>query len=121
MREHELDQVLSGEKNVMPSAKFTKSVMDAVWTEAATPPPIAFPWTRALPGIAAGVFASMWIIIEGFRLYATQTGSTSILGTWIERLTPWIARADVAGLRWVLVALLLTTACLALTWRLAER
>jgi hypothetical protein len=72
VREHELDQILSEERDVVPSTKFTKSVMDAVRLEAAAPPPLAFPWIRALPGFAAGIFASMWIFIEGFRLYEPQ-------------------------------------------------
>src|SRR5262245_5400695 len=103
MREHELDQILSGDKDVVPSNRFTKSVMDAVKSDAAAPRPIAFPWVRALPGLAAGLFASMWIIIEGFRLY--EPSRTTFLPTaWIERLTPFIARAEHSGFAWILLA-----------------
>jgi hypothetical protein len=121
MREHELDQIFSGERHVMPSVKFTKSVMDAVRTEAAAPPPIAFPWLRALPGLAAGLFTSMWILIEGFHFYAPQPEVTFVLGSGMERLGAWIARADAVGLRWVLVALVLTASCVELTWRMSGR
>jgi hypothetical protein len=121
MREHELDQILSKEENVVPSAKFTKSVMYAVRLEAAAPPPVTFPWLRALPGIAAGVFALMWIVIEGARLYEPRGEAAVILGSILERLTPFLAKAEAAGLRWILLALLVTMACVELTWRVSER
>jgi hypothetical protein len=120
MREHELDQVLSEERNVTPSAKFTKSVMNAVQLEAVALPPITFPWVRALPGLAAGLFASMWIIIEGFRLYDPQR-TTFVPGPWIERIMPLVARAEHSGVAWVLLALAVTAVCVELTWRASER
>jgi hypothetical protein len=121
MREHELDQILSEEKDVAPTATFTKSVMEAVKLEASTPPPIAFPWVRALPGLATGVFASMWIVIEGVRLYEPQHRTAFIPAPWIERLTTLIARAESSGISWILLALVVTAVCVDLTWRVSER
>jgi hypothetical protein len=120
VREHELDQILSEERDVVPSTKFTKSVMDAVRLEAAAPPPLAFPWIRALPGFAAGIFASMWIFIEGFRLYEPQKTTTFVPASWIERLTPLIAKAEASGVGWILLALAVTAVCVELTWRASE-
>ena len=49
-----LDAALQPESDrLVPSSGFTESVMSAVRAEAAAPPPIPFPWMRALPGIAA--------------------------------------------------------------------
>jgi hypothetical protein len=122
MREHELDDILLRERNVVPSTKFTKSVMDAVRFEAATLPPIPFPWLRALPGLAAGIFASMWIVIEGFQLYEPPQRATALLpASWIERLTRVIAGTESSGAGWILLALAVTAVCVELTWRVSER
>ena len=64
MRQHELDHILSREKEIVPSAKFTASVMDAIRSEAAAPPPISFPWVRALPGLIVGAIALLWIVVH---------------------------------------------------------
>jgi len=120
MREHELDQILSAERNVEPSSNFAKSVMDAVKLDASAPQPIAFPWVRALPGLAAGLFAWMWIIIEGFHLYVPER-TTVLPSSWIERTTPLIARVEHSGAAWILLALLITAVCVEVTWRVSER
>ena len=39
------------------------SVMDAVRREALTPPPLPFPWGRALPGFVASVFGCLAILV----------------------------------------------------------
>lgn len=51
----DFDRILSSEPVVRPSAAFRDRVMGAVRLEAATPPPIEFPWRRFLPGTLAGV------------------------------------------------------------------
>ncbi len=55
--EGEINRILSREDEILPSSGFTVSVMDAVRREAAAPPPIPFPWKRALPGLVAAGFA----------------------------------------------------------------
>jgi hypothetical protein len=37
--------------------------MDAVRREAATPPPIPFPWKRALPGVVVAGLVLAWVLI----------------------------------------------------------
>ncbi len=54
----EFDRILS-EEEILPSSGFAVSVMEAVRREAAAPPPIPFPWKRALPG---AVFAAATLI-----------------------------------------------------------
>ena len=52
-----LDNILASEPELVPSSGFLASVMERVKEEAAVPPPIPFPWKRAIPGmiLAAGV------------------------------------------------------------------
>ena len=54
----EFDRIMS-EEEILPSSGFAASVMEAVRREAAAPPPIPFPWKRALPG---ALFAATTLI-----------------------------------------------------------
>jgi hypothetical protein len=54
MTDDDIDRILSATCPVSPSSAFTASVMAAVRAEAATPSPLPFPWTHALPGLMAG-------------------------------------------------------------------
>ena len=57
MKDEDIDRILSRSDEILPSSGFAVSVMDAVRSEASAPPPIPFPWKRALPGVVAGVAA----------------------------------------------------------------
>ncbi len=67
----EIEQILAREEELIPSSGFLASVMECVEQESAAPPPIPFPWKRAIPGIllAAGVFG--WGAVELTRLGPT--------------------------------------------------
>ncbi len=58
MEQNRINAILATEEALIPSSGFLASVMESVREEAATPPPIPFPWKRAVPGIllAGGVF-----------------------------------------------------------------
>ena len=58
MTNERIDEILGTEPELVPSSGFAASVMERVREEAAAPPPIPFPWKRAVPGmvVAAGVF-----------------------------------------------------------------
>lgn len=60
-----IDRILAGEDRVEPSSGFLAAVMDRVREEAAAPPPIPFPWRRAVPGIALACGVLGW---GGFEL-----------------------------------------------------
>lgn len=53
-----IDNILATEEHLIPTSGFLASVMERVREEATAPPPIPFPWRRAIPGIllAAVVF-----------------------------------------------------------------
>ena len=123
MRQHELDHILLREREIVPSARFTVSVMDAVRSEAAAPSPIPFPWVRALPGLAAGAIAIFWTVVESLQFLGARraTETASIFQSWIERLAPLLKKAESTGMGWVLLSIILTCACLEFTRRVAGR
>jgi hypothetical protein len=80
----EFDRIMS-EDEILPSSGFAASVMEAVRREAAAPPPIPFPWKRALPG---AVFAAATLIgilaictIDLFSSSFAQ-GQPVLVSTW---------------------------------------
>lgn len=110
--DNELDRILShGE--ILPSSGFTASVMDAVRREAAAPPPIPFPWKRALPGlIAAGV--ALALLIVSVVLYPRFAGAQpSASSDWIAGLSRATPLASTAS-EWRALGLALVVTCLSL-------
>jgi hypothetical protein len=61
--EDELNRILSREDEILPSSGFTGSVMDAVRREVAAPPPIPFPWKRAMAGLVVGGLALAMVLV----------------------------------------------------------
>ncbi len=119
MNQDELDRTLSGEADIVPSSGFVSSVMAAVHREASAPPPIAFPWKRALPGLAAGAVAFLVMIMvlaKNFRPAASVTTSSIQ-----DRALPILARVSdletMYGIGWVILAILVTLACVILSVR----
>jgi hypothetical protein len=64
----DIDRVLSNEDSIVPSSGFAASVMEAVRREEETPPPIPFPWQRALPGLISSVSALITLLVIVFSL-----------------------------------------------------
>ena len=63
-----LDRMLAADEEIVPSSGFLSSVMERVSEEAAAPPPIPFPWRRAVPGMALAAGAFGWGAYEFVRL-----------------------------------------------------
>lgn len=68
--EAQINRILSREDEILPSSGFAVSVMDAVRREAAAPPPIPFPWKRALPGLVVGGLVLAVVLVGGVAAIA---------------------------------------------------
>lgn len=115
MTDERIDEILGAEGELVPSSGFLASVMERVREEAAAPPPIPFPWKRALPGfvVAAGVFG--WASVE----FAKRMGplvATSNLTVRSFHL-PATAALPLEQAGWVVAALAVSM----VSWMLARR
>lgn len=70
MNDPEIDNILSKQDEIVPSSGFVVSVMDAVRREAAAPPPIPFPWKRALPVLLLAALAVTLVVVVGVAIIA---------------------------------------------------
>jgi len=119
MDDAEMDRILTRQDEIQPSSGFAASVMEAVRREAAAPPPIPFPWKRALPlGALAAIALIVTVVVAVFA--ATHPGSGSV--------TPNLSFNPVHGLSengldsaltWMGVALLAAFISVKLSMRLA--
>jgi hypothetical protein len=121
MKDQEFDRILSSEAELVPSSGFASAVMDAVRQEASAPPPIPFPWKRALPGIAAFVIAVVYLFIGAFRESAPPDAAPSAVIHPFSWLAPTFRAAQMAGAGWILAALLLAWLCVKLSLLFAQR
>ena len=84
MKDPEIDRILSAQfsarDEILPSSGFTASVMDAVRREASAPPPIPFPWKRALPGIVVATFVLVLVIVVGIATLVQAARGKLALG-----------------------------------------
>jgi hypothetical protein len=110
MKPEELDRALSGEADIVPSSGFVAAVMDAVATEA-TSPPLKFPWKRALPLASAFPALLVWsaFVLTTPGLTAPGPG----LYAWFESIVPMATG-------WVAGGLLMTVALTAWSLRLVR-
>lgn len=105
-----IDRMLASEEALIPSSGFLASVMESIREQAAVPPPIPFPWKRALPGLALACGAFGWTAVElvrlGLRAGSGIPSSLPHLSAALERpLEPigWVALALTASLlSWML-------------------
>ena len=118
MSHDDLDRILSGEEEILPSSGFTAAVMEAVRQEAVAPPPIPFPWKRALPGLAAAGLTFAWILVAlAERVRAGAMAQVPDSQQLI--LTPALHAMINTGTGLITVGLLVTLASMALSMRLA--
>jgi hypothetical protein len=114
MLDRDLDRILSPNDGIVPSAGFVSAVMGSVHREASTPPPIPFPWKRALPGLITAIITIVSLIVGLSAVLTTSdagvTTAFSALGEASRRL----------GVGWILLALLITWATVKLSMRLAS-
>ena len=121
--EAEINSILSREDEILPSSGFATSVMDAVRREATAPPPIPFPWKRALPGLVVGCFALVLVLVAGVRVIAQLDKAT---GPQASMSSPSVAPLLFHGggiesaATWTVLALLLALVSVKLSVRLTS-
>jgi hypothetical protein len=101
MKLEAIDRILATEDELVPSQGFLAAAMDRIREEAATPPPIPFPWKRALLGMLPLAGAVGWAIYEAIVSVPSQAGN------FVLRL-PSLSAAQVHSLEdagWVAIAL----------------
>ena len=117
----QLDHILSESDEIIPSSGFAASVMEAVQREAAAPPPIPFPWKRALPGLAVAAFAFISLLVGAVETFSS--GTTTAPATR-EVSTHWVTFFGTSkGLdaSWIAVALVLSFVAVKMSTHFAER
>lgn len=119
MRDPDLDRILSKEEEILPSSGFAASVMEAVQREAAAPPPIPFPWKRALPGFCVAGLTLVSLITASILLLIHGVPRQPIPRQWIAASASFVAASRNIGAAWILVALLLSFASVQLAMHLA--
>jgi hypothetical protein len=112
-----LDAMLASEEEITPSSGFLSAVMERVEEEASAPPPIPFPWMRALPGIAVVVGVFGWAGVELVRAGVPAIGQS--LPTTVQIPPGMVQPLEQVG--WVALGLGLSAASWLLTRRLAGR
>jgi len=118
----EIDGILSRQDEILPSSGFAVSVMDAVRREAAAPPPIPFPWKRALPGLVVGGLVLALVLVAGVVALG-QLGKTAVPQFSMaspSALQPPVHGGMESAAIWTTMALLATLVSVKLSMRLAS-
>jgi hypothetical protein len=120
---HEIDHILSREDEILPSSGFLASVMDAVQREAAAPPPIPFPWKRAVPGLAAACCALVLVLVVGFMASAQSGHATlpQLHGPVSSSMPPLFSGGIESAVIWTALSLLIAWVSVKLSMRAAGR
>jgi hypothetical protein len=114
--EMEMDKILAGEEELLPSSGFVGAVMERVRQEAAMPAPIPFPWVKAIPllllaggGITWGTVELVRTGVTGLSLNALGlTGLMQLWQSWLTLQLPQLSAVQMRSLEqasWVALAL----------------
>jgi hypothetical protein len=106
MNPDDIARILADEDTIAPSPRFLASVMRAVEREAAVPPPLAFPWMRALPAFLAVIAALV-------GLGTSLAGDPMAARQLEEQLARLPALLGALQLHWVALAVVATLVSLA--------
>lgn len=119
MERDNLDRWLSNDEVLVPSSGFAAGVMDAVRREASAPPPMAFPWTRALPGMVATALALAATVVSAVLAFNAPPRDLSDgpVGTLLMLI---VKVAKSPELVWIAFAAILTVVPVMLSMRLAH-
>jgi len=120
MSDAEVDRILSKADEIQPSSGFVASVMESVRREAAAPPPIPFPWKRALPILllASVALALLVVILVGVVIETSRTQVAPV--TSLPSITTLIPRGTVESTSlWTILSLIAAFISVKLSMRLA--
>ncbi len=120
MSDSDLDRILSNEEEILPSSGFAASVMEAVQREAAAPPPIPFPWKRALPGLCAATLALIAVIATSIQLLSRALAHPSTAAKWHTAILATLEASRTSAATWTILALFLSFASVKLAMHLAS-
>jgi hypothetical protein len=124
MKHDEIDRILSREDEILPSSGFAVSVMDAVRREAAAPPPIPFPWKRAIPGLVAAGVVLVLVLVGGVvavgQLGRAASPDLSLAFPSLSSSTFGSQRSLGSATIWTALALLASLVSVKLSMRLAS-
>lgn len=124
MNDNELNIVLSQTEEITPSSGFSARVMDAVRQEAAIPPPIPFPWRKAMPGLVACLGLVSFLIYRCGQLFRgdpTHASSSLSAVQWLLAVLLNVGKSSAfLSLEWLTIVLLITFVTLGLSMRFAE-
>jgi hypothetical protein len=106
MSDGDVNRILSRRDEILPSSGFVNSVMEAVHQEASAPPPIPFPWKRAVPFVILGVAALALLVAVAVILVSHGSGGTGGRDVTVTPMlgVPWDG-SIASGLRWTVLAL----------------
>jgi hypothetical protein len=125
MRDDEIDRLLSEEDDLVPSSGFVRNVMEGVRMEASAPPAIPFPWKRVLPGLLLSIFFLVAMCVTSFSRSAPvrlqEASGPSVLVRLTTDFGGMLSAANVGGLYWIVLALILTFVSVKLSLRLTGR
>ena len=121
MRDDDLDRILYNEQVIVPSSGFVVAVMDAVRRESVAPPPIPFPWKRALPGLFAAGVALVSTFVAGIALFVQGTTSQPFPPRLQSMFAPIFERWNTMGASWITLALIVSIASANLSMHFATR
>lgn len=111
MNPDDIDDILTNERLITPSPDFLASVMRAVRRQAASLPPLKFPWLRVLPGILAtfvAIMRAVWDLV-GFL------NEPDVLAGFKEQLHQFADVAAQFGVQWIVLAVAITVVSLMLS------
>jgi hypothetical protein len=121
MTHEDFDRTLSSEEEIIPSSGFVASVMDAVQRDAAAPPPVPFPWKRALPGLFAACLVLIGVFVAGVALLTQrstpQPPPADLLSALDRILEVWKS----VGANWIVFSLALSLVAVKLSTRYLRR
>lgn len=94
-----LDPILGSEDELVPSSGFLAAVMERVEEEALAPPPIPFPWAKAVPGmvLTAGVLGWTGYLTVRFLAASAASWTAAAPALPAAALGPLKAAVWVAG------------------------